>query len=98
MRLNRNTGLAALLIGLGVMVLLNQLGVNVFSWLVPIALVGLGYYGIRQGRSTIGWVVLIIGLLGLMGKLWGLIALLLPIVLIWYGWTLLKRRDGNIYQ
>lgn len=96
MNWNRNTGLAVLLIAVGVMVLLNLLGVNVFGWLMPLIMIGLGYYGIRQGRATIGWIVLILGILGLVGKLWGIIAFLVPIVLIWYGWTLLKRR--NIYE
>ncbi|HZG56530.1 LiaF transmembrane domain-containing protein [Paenibacillus sp.] len=94
MKWNRNTGLAAALIAVGVLILLSRVGVDVFGWLVPLAMLGLGYYGIRNGRQTIGWIVLIVGLLALAGKLWALAAFLAPVLLIWFGWTLLKRRKA----
>ena len=94
MKWNRQTGLAAALIAIGVMILLHRLGLDVFGWIVPLAMIGLGYYGIRIGRSTIGWVVLLVGALALLCNLWGLIAFLAPIALIAFGWMMLKRRKA----
>jgi lia operon protein LiaI len=95
MKWNRNVWLAVLLIGIGVLILLGRLGLpvgNVTEIIIPLAMVGLGWYGIKHGRSTIGWIVLIIGLLALLGALSGLLALIFPIVLILIGWSLLKNR------
>ncbi|MCI3920059.1 hypothetical protein MO973_07405 [Paenibacillus sp. TRM 82003] len=97
MKWNRNTGLAVLLMAAGGMILLSMLGVHfghVFEWLFPLAMVGLGYYGVRHGRSTIGWIVLSIGLLILVGQMWGFLAFLVPVALIWFGWSLLRRRKA----
>jgi lia operon protein LiaI len=99
MKWNRNTALAVFLIACGAMILLSRFGIkfgNVLEGLFPIIMVGLGYYGIRHGRSMIGWIVMILGLIFLVGQMWGMIALLVPIVLIWFGWSLLKRR--NVYE
>ncbi len=96
MKWNRNTGLAVALIAVGALILLNRIGLDVFGWLIPLAMLGLGYYGIRHGRQTIGWIVLTIGLLALVGKLWTIAAFLAPIALIWFGWTMLKRR--KVYE
>jgi lia operon protein LiaI len=95
MKWNRNVWLAVLLIGIGVLILLGRLGLpvgNVTEIIIPLAMVGLGWYGIKHGRSTIGWIVLIIGLIALLGALSGLLALIFPIVLILIGWSLLKNR------
>jgi len=94
MKWNRNTGLAFGLIAVGALILLNRIGIDVFGWLVPLAMIGLGYYGIRNGRQTIGWIVLTIGLLAFVGKMWAIVAFLAPIALIWFGWTMLKRRKA----
>lgn len=94
MKWNRNSILATALIAIGVLMLLNWIGFDVFGWLIPLAMIGLGYYGIRHGRQTIGWIVMILGLLGLVGKLWAIAAFLAPIALIWIGWTLLKGRKA----
>ena len=94
MKWNRNTGLAVALIAIGAMILLHRLGLDVFGWVVPLAMIALGYYGIRIGRQKIGWIVLLIGSLALLGNLWGLIAFLAPIALIAFGWTMLKRRKA----
>ena len=94
MRWNRNTAVAASLIAIGVLLLLNWLGIDVFGWIVPLALIGLGWYGITVGKRTIGWIVLIIGLIGILGKVWAIAAIVVPIALIWIGWSLLKQRNS----
>jgi lia operon protein LiaI len=97
MKWSRNAALAVFLIACGVMILLSRFGIefdNVFEWLFPIIMVGLGYYGIRHGRSTMGWIVMTLGLIFLAGQMWGIIAFLVPIALIWFGWTMLRRRKA----
>jgi len=94
MRWNRTTAVAAALIAIGVLLLLHWLGIDVFGWIVPLALIGLGWYGITVGKRTIGWIVLIVGLLGILGKLWAIAAVLVPIALIWIGWSLLRQRNS----
>jgi len=93
MKRNSNLGLAVLLIACGAIILLSLFRFEgLLGWLIPIAMVVLGYYGIRNGRSTIGWIVFILGFIFLLGKLWGIIAFLLSVAFIWVGWSLLKRR------
>jgi len=97
MKWNGNTGLALLLIASGLLILLSKLtggGWNVMEWLMPAAMVGLGFYGIQSGRKKIGWIVMTVGLFFLACKLWGIVAFLLPFALVWLGWTLLKRRGA----
>jgi len=91
MKRNSNTGLSILLIVSGALILLGLFDIAP-GWLIPVAMVVLGYYGIRSGRSTAGWIVMILGLIFLLGKLWGIIAFLVAVGLIWFGWSLLKQR------
>lgn len=96
MKWNGKIGLAVLLIGAGALILLRKLGLpvgDVMEVIIPALMVFLGWYGIKHGRSTIGWIVLTIGLIALLGALSGLIALVLPIVLILIGWSMLKSRS-----
>jgi hypothetical protein len=99
MRLNRNSGLALLLIIFGGLIVLHYMGFffghffgHLMSWLFPLALVGLGYVGIRGGRKLIGSVIALVGGLLLLGKLSGLIGLVIAVVLIAYGISVLRRR------
>lgn len=93
---NRNSkGLAILLIALGALILLGKLTPflgSLFGLLIAVAMVGLGYYGIKQGNAFFGWVILIIGLLVLISKLAWLIVPVLGIGLIIYGISTLKGR------
>ncbi|WP_199620654.1 LiaF transmembrane domain-containing protein [Paenibacillus alkalitolerans] len=96
MKWNGKMGLGIALIAVGGLFLLSKLGLptgNLLHAIIPAAMVLLGWYGIKHGRSTIGWIVLTIGLIGLIGMLSGWIAVLLPIALIWAGWSLLKSRS-----
>ncbi|WP_166240717.1 LiaF transmembrane domain-containing protein [Paenibacillus turpanensis] len=97
MKLNKNTFIAAAFIVLGILMLLGKLGFGVgwlMSYVVPIAMVFLGYIGLRNGKTVIGTFILAIGLIVLLGKLAGVLWFLVPIVLIGIGFTMLNPRRG----
>jgi hypothetical protein len=101
MKMNRNVGLALLLIFFGALILFGRLGMHhggphIMSFLFPIALLGLGWLGLRNGRTIIGLILVAIGGITLFAKLSGLIAIALAIGLIIYGISLLKKRP-NVY-
>jgi len=91
--MNGKTGFALLLIAFGILLLLHKLGIGL-GWLmgiiIPLAMVGIGYIGIRSGNRLMGWVILFIGLIALIGKFSGLIGFLVAIGFILYGLSLLK--------
>ncbi|MBD2861708.1 MULTISPECIES: LiaF transmembrane domain-containing protein [Paenibacillus] len=96
MKLKGNGGLAVLLIACGALILLAKIGFGLgflMGYLFPIALLGLGYYGIRNGSKFFGWVIFIIGLFALVGKFSWLFAILFAVGLIYFGITLLKRNQ-----
>ncbi|WP_282939868.1 hypothetical protein [Paenibacillus sp. RC67] len=100
MRLNRHSGLALLLIFFGAIILLSKIGFHtghIMSYVFPIALVGLGWLGIKNGRSAIGWILLVFGGLILLGKLSGLIAIAVAIGFICYGVSILKKKSRDAY-
>jgi len=93
-RNSKGNGMSILLIGLGILVLLGVFGPLLgwlFSLLIPVLIVALGYYGIRRGNTLMGWIVLGIGLIWLMGKLSWVIAPVLGIILIVYGVSRMKN-------
>ncbi|MCR8633242.1 MULTISPECIES: LiaF transmembrane domain-containing protein [Paenibacillus] len=99
MKMNRHIGLALLLILLGALILLNKFGVHtghLMGYLFPVAMIGLGWLGLKNGKSFIGFILIAIGGLTLMAKLSGLIAIALAIGLIIYGFSLLKKKS-NVY-
>ncbi|KOP66534.1 LiaF transmembrane domain-containing protein [Paenibacillus solani] len=94
MRNSRGNGMSILLIGLGILVLLGVFGPLLgwlFSLLIPVLIIALGYYGIRRGNTLMGWVVLGIGLVWLMSKLSWVLAPILGIILIVYGVSRMKN-------
>lgn len=94
MRNSKGKGMSILLIGLGILVLLGVFGPLLgwlFSLLIPILMVALGYYGIRRGNTLMGWIILGIGIIWLMGKLSWLIGPILGVILIIYGVSRLKN-------
>ncbi|CAM3462814.1 MULTISPECIES: hypothetical protein [Paenibacillus] len=94
MRYSRGNGLSLLLIGLGVLILLGVFAPLLgwlFSLLLPVLMIALGYYGIRRGNALIGWIILGIGVIWLMGKLSWLIGPVLGIILIIYGLSRFKK-------
>ncbi len=95
MKLSGNSGFALLLIGFGILILLNQFGLglgSVMSYLIPIAMAVLGYVGMKNGRTVIGAVLFAFGCFILLGKLSWLFGFIIAIGFIWYGVTMLKRR------
>lgn len=89
-------GLAILLIGCGVLIVIDKLGLGLGSlmgFIIPIGLTVLGYISIRNGSKFFGWVLLVIGIISLMGKFSGIIGLAIAAGLIYYGVTLVKDRS-----
>jgi hypothetical protein len=106
MRLNRHSGFALILILFGGLILLNTLGSllgihhgylipKLMGWVIPLSMIGLGYYGITRG-SKIAWVIAIIGGIVLLGKLSGLFILLAAVALVAFGVSLLKRSSNRV--
>jgi len=93
--MNKNSFIAILLIGFGVYLLMNMMGIGT-GWLedfvFPIGLVVLGYFGLKNGRTFIGWLLILIGAIHLMGSLSGLFGWILAVGLIVLGYSLLKRK------
>lgn len=106
MKLNRHSGFALILILFGGLILLNKLGImfgyhhgnlasHFMGWLIPLAMVGLGWYGIARG-SKIAWVITILGAIILLGKMSGLIIIVLAVALIAFGISMLKRSTNRV--
>lgn len=98
MKINKNTGFALMLILFGVMILFSSLGINILGglmgYLVPIAMIALGWYGIKRGSNFFGWIILVIGIIALLGKLTWLFGLLLAVGIIAVGVSMLKKRHS----
>jgi len=96
--MKKNTGLAFLLIAFGALILLHKIGIHtgpfigsIMAYVIPLAMVGLGYVGIKNG-SKFGWIIAGLGIIILLGKLAGWIIILLAIGLIAYGFSMLSNR------
>jgi lia operon protein LiaI len=95
MSMNGKSGFAIVLIALGALLLIGNLGFGLgylLSYLFPIALIILGYIGIKNGKKVLGWVLLIIGALSLIGKFGSILGFIVAIGIIMYGVSLLKRN------
>jgi hypothetical protein len=97
MKKNGYGGLAILLIAAGALLLIGRLGWHpgnfigyLMSWVIPLALVGLGYLALRRG-SLLGWVIGGVGVIFLLGKLTSLIVIIAAIGLIVYGISLIGK-------
>lgn len=98
----RNSGskvIAFVLITLGVLFVLGKITPflghffgYLFSLVIALAVIGLGYYGIRRGNALFGWIVLIIGVLFLLSKLMWLLIPVIGIGLILYGISKFKNN------
>lgn len=94
MRMNGKTGFALLLIAFGILLLLNKFGLGLgwlMGYIIPLAMVGIGYIGIKNGNKFFGWLIFIIGLIALLGKFSGIIGFVVAAGLIIYGVSLLKQ-------
>lgn len=98
MNINKNSGFALILILFGVILLFSSFGVNILGglmgYLIPIAMIALGYYGIKRGSSFFGWIILVIGIIALLGKLSWLFGLVIAIGVIAVGVSMLTRRQS----
>lgn len=92
--MNGKTGFALLLIAFGILLLLNKFGLGLgwlMGYIIPLAMVGIGYIGIKNGNKFFGWLIFIIGLIALLGKFSGIIGFVVAAGLIIYGVSLLKQ-------
>ena len=97
MKWNGKSGFALFLIGCGVLIVLNKIGLgfgNLFGLLIPLGMLVLGYIGIKHGKKVIGTILIVLGAIFLLGKLSGLIGLIIAIALIYYGVSVLKKRSN----
>lgn len=95
MQISSKSGLALFLIGCGALILLNKMGIHVsglMSFLIPILLIVLGWVGLRNNKKIIGIILIGVGMLGLIGKLAGVIGFLFAAGLIVYGVYMLKNK------
>lgn len=95
MQTKRGNGLAVVLIFIGALMLMGIFGSLVgglLGLLFPILMIALGYYGIKRGKTVIGWIILAVGVLMLIGKLSWFIGPLLGIILLVYGISLLMKK------
>jgi lia operon protein LiaI len=93
--MNGKSGFAIVLIALGALLLIGNLGFglgNLLSYVFPIVLIILGYIGIKNDKKVLGWVLLIIGGMSLIGKFGSILGFIVAIGIIMYGVSLLKRN------
>ncbi|MDF2924111.1 MAG: hypothetical protein K0R57_3025 [Paenibacillaceae bacterium] len=97
MKRNGSSGFAILLIICGALILLSKFSFGLgglMGYLVPLAMVVLGYYSVKRGSKVVGWVIMVIGGLILLGKFSWLIGLVIAVGLIGYGVTMLRRNNS----
>lgn len=95
MRMNGKSGFAFVLIAFGVLLLIGNIGFGLgylLSYLIPIALVILGYIGIKNGRKFLGWVIFLIGVIALFSKFGSILGFIVAAGFIIYGISLLKSN------
>ncbi|TCZ77722.1 hypothetical protein E0485_09580 [Paenibacillus albiflavus] len=95
MRASRNTGVAVALIALGAIILLSRTGFffgPVMGFILPIIMLGLGYYGIKNG-SKFGWVIAILGGIILFAKLTPLFIMILAVAMVVFGISMLGKKS-----
>ncbi|MVO99795.1 MULTISPECIES: LiaF transmembrane domain-containing protein [Paenibacillus] len=97
MKRNPNMGLALVLIVFGAWMILNMLGIHlgpIMSYLIPIAMVVIGYMGIKRG-SKLGWVIALFGIFALLGKMTTLFIILIAVAMIAFGVSMLKGTSNT---
>jgi len=91
-------GIASILVGglLALRILHINIG-NIFVFFLPFLLIGCGILGWLNGRKVIGTIFIGIGGLILFAKLSGILAIILPFVLIAAGVYMLSRKSRYHY-
>lgn len=100
MRMNKGNGWAIVLIAIGALMLFGKLTPllgHLMGYLIPILMIALGYYGVKRGNVTLGWIVLIIGILSLIGKLSWLVGPIIAVGLIIFGISMLSN-NRNLHR
>lgn len=104
MRYSKEKNLAIILIAIGALLLLGKfipflgfISGTIMSYLIPVIMIAIGYYGIKRGNALFGYIILIIGVLYLLSKLAWLIGPLLAIGLIIFGISMLRGRGARRY-
>lgn len=98
--MNGKSALGVLLVIVGGIAVLNFIGVNfsaIFEFLLPFILIGLGIVGWTNSKKWIGGILIVIGGMMILGKLGGVILLLLAIGLIAAGVALFKKDKRRAY-
>ncbi|MGO4543660.1 hypothetical protein AB4Z29_02500 [Paenibacillus sp. 2TAB23] len=98
--MNGKSALGVLLIIVGSIAVLNFVGVHfgaILGFLLPFILVGFGVVGWMNNKKWIGGILIAIGGMMLLGKLGGVIVLLLAIGLIVGGVSLFKKDKRSAY-
>ncbi|MGO4370585.1 LiaF transmembrane domain-containing protein [Paenibacillus sp. 2TAB19] len=96
--MNGKSALGVLLVAVGGIAILKFIGINfgaILGLLLPFILIGFGILGWVNGKKIIGGVLAAIGGLMLLGKLGGILMLLLAIGAIAWGVSMVKKsRHG----
>jgi predicted membrane protein len=93
--MNGKSVLGALIVIAGSLMVMKIIGINlgwIISLLMPFILIGLGVVGVKNDKKVIGGILIVVGAFMLIGKLAGIIALLLAIGTILWGVSMFKRR------
>lgn len=91
----KSKGFGIFLLVCGFLVLMNVLGLKLgwlFGLLIPIAMVMIGYLWVKRGSRFWGWVLIVFGAIGLLGKLSWLIGIALAVGLIYFGITSMRKN------
>lgn len=92
--------LGVLLVVVGGIALLNFVGIHfgaIFGFFLPFILIGFGVVGWMNNKKWIGGILAVIGGFMLLGKLGGILVLLLAIGLIVAGISLFKKDKRRVY-
>ncbi len=95
MRWNGKSAITLICVILGLFILLKWL-IPAIGWLLglvmPILILALGFYGIKQGRKVLGTALLLIGGIMLLGKASAYLGLILAGVLIYFGISVIMKQ------
>ncbi|WP_028612221.1 LiaF transmembrane domain-containing protein [Paenibacillus harenae] len=98
--MNGKSALGVLLVVVGGIAVLNFIGINfgaILGFLLPFILIGFGIVGWMNGKKWIGGILIVIGAMMLLGKLGGIVMLLLAAGLIVVGISLFKKDKRRVY-
>lgn len=98
--MNGKSALGVLLVAVGGIAVLKFFGINfgsLFGFLMPFIFIGFGVFGWLNGKKIIGGILAAIGGLMLLGKMGGILLLVLAIGLIVWGVSMVKNNNRGAY-